>query len=193
MDKIGRYTVVRQIGSGGMAEVFLARSQWAQGTEKLLVIKKIHPALAQNDRFIDMFVDEARVAMRLNHTNIVQVYTFEQIENDYVLAMEYVDGPNLLELEQACREAEKPFPHGLAAFIAAEAAKGLDYAHSRLDDSSESLDIVHRDVSPQNVLLSREGEVKITDFGIAKARWLHEDTVGSIKGKFGYMAPPIAG
>ena len=101
MEKIGRYTIIQQIGSGGMAEVFLARSQWAQGTEKLLVIKKIHPALAKNAKFIDMFVDEARVAMRLNHTNIVQVYTFEQIGDDYILAMEYVDGPNLLELELA--------------------------------------------------------------------------------------------
>ncbi len=192
MEKIGRYTVLRQIGSGGMAEVFLARSQWAQGTEKLLVIKKIHPTLAQNAKFIGMFVDEARVAMRLNHTNIVQVYTFEQLAGAYILAMEYVDGLDLLQLETTVRSAEQRLPFGLSALITAEVAKGLDYAHSRCDDRGESLDIVHRDVSPQNILISREGAVKIADFGIARARWLDEEVAGSVKGKFGYMAPEQA-
>lgn len=192
MEKIGRYTVLEKIGSGGMAEVFLSRSQWAQGTEKLLVIKKIHPALAQNARFIDMFVDEARVAMRLNHTNIVQVYTFEHVEQSYILAMEYMDGPNLLELQTAANNGRTRLPYGLAALIAAEVAKGLDYAHSRCDDRGEPLDIVHRDVSPQNILLSRDGAVKIADFGIARARWLNEDADGGVKGKYGYMAPEQA-
>ncbi|MCP4674715.1 MAG: protein kinase, partial [Deltaproteobacteria bacterium] len=192
MERIGRYTVLRKIGSGGMAEVFLARSQWAQGTEKLLVIKKIHPALAKNAKFIGMFVDEARVAMRLNHTNIVQVYTFEQIDDFFILAMEYVDGPDLLRLERVARKDGDRFPFGLAALITAEVAKGLDYAHSRRDDRGEPLDIVHRDVSPQNILISLEGAVKIADFGIARARWLDEEAAGTIKGKLGYMAPEQA-
>jgi eukaryotic-like serine/threonine-protein kinase len=192
MKTIGRYNVIRKIGSGGMAEVFLTRSRGAQGTEKLLVVKKIHPALSQSAKFIDMFVDEARVAMRLNHTNIVQVYNFEQIDDGYLLAMEYVDGVDLLELESIMRKEGRRFPFGLAAYIAAEAAKGLDYAHSRRDDRGEPLGIVHRDVSPQNILLSREGAVKVTDFGIARARWIDEEVAGTIKGKFGYMAPEQA-
>ncbi|MCU0661243.1 MAG: protein kinase [Myxococcota bacterium] len=191
MESIGRYTVIRQIGSGGMAEVFLARSPHAQGTEKLLVIKKIHPALARNAKFIDMFVDEARVAMRLNHTNIVQTYSFEQLGETYLIAMEYVDGFDLLEIEGAARQRDRKMPAGLAAYIAAEVARGLDYAHSRRDDRGEPLEIVHRDVSPQNILLSRDGAVKITDFGIARARWLGE-TDTSLQGKFGYMAPEQA-
>jgi len=177
MERIGRYTVLGKIGSGGMAEVFLARSQWAQGTEKILVIKQIHPALVENARFIDMFVDEARVAMRLNHTNIVQVYTFEQVDGAHILAMEYVDGPDLLGLETDVRDRDQRVPVGLAALITAEVAKVLDYAHSRRDDP------------PQNILISREGAVKIADFGIARARWLNEEDDGTVKGKFGYMAP----
>jgi serine/threonine protein kinase len=178
MDVIGRYSVIRKIGSGGMAEVFLARARGAQGTEKQLVIKKIHPALARSSRFIEMFVDEARVAMRLNHSNIVQVYAFEQLDEGLVLAMEHVDGPNLLELQYAACRAGKRFPWGVSAFVVQEVAKGLDYAHSRRDDRGEPLDIVHRDVSPQNVLITREGAVKITDFGIARARWLHDEKRG---------------
>ncbi|MBW2276809.1 MAG: protein kinase, partial [Deltaproteobacteria bacterium] len=191
-ENIGRYSVVRKIGSGGMAEVFLALAMGAQGTQKQLVIKKIHPALARSSRFTEMFVDEARVAMRLNHSNIVQVYTFEQLEDGLVLAMEHVDGPNLLELQQAARRADTRFPWGVSAFIVQEVAKGLDYAHSRRDDRGEPLDIVHRDVSPQNVLISREGAVKITDFGIARARWFHDESTEGLKGKLGYMAPEQA-
>lgn len=189
----GRYSIVRKIGSGGMAEVFLARSRGAQGTEKMLVIKKIHPALSSNDRFIDMFVDEARVAMRLNHSNIVQVYAFEQIDGDHILAMEYVDGCDLQEIQVAARNSGTRLPWGLCAFLAAEIAKGLDYAHSRTDDHGEPLDIVHRDISPQNVLISQDGAVKIADFGIAKARSLHEEALGEVKGKLGYMSPEQAG
>jgi tetratricopeptide (TPR) repeat protein/tRNA A-37 threonylcarbamoyl transferase component Bud32 len=192
MNAIGRYNIVRKIGSGGMAEVFVALARGAQGTEKQLVIKQIHPALARSERFIEMFVDEARVAMRLNHSNIVQVYAFEQLDDGLVLAMEHVDGPNLLELQQSANRAGTRLPFGVAAFIVQEVAKGLDYAHTRRDDRGEPLDIVHRDVSPQNVLISREGAVKITDFGIARARWLHDEGDGSIKGKLGYMAPEQA-
>ncbi len=188
----GRYAVIRKIGSGGMAEVFLARSRGAQGTEKLLVIKKIHPALASNARFIEMFVDEARVTMRLNHSNIVQVYAFEQIQGDHFLAMEYVDGGDLHEILTATAHFKKRLPFGISAFITAEVAKGLDYAHSRKDDQGHPLDIVHCDVSPQNTLVSRDGAVKVTDFGIARARWLHEEKFGEIKGKLRYMSPEQA-
>jgi len=189
---LGRYTVLRKIGAGGMAEVFLARFRGAQGAEKLLVIKKIHPAFASSARFISMFVDEAKVAMRLNHSNIVQVYAFEQIGDDHILAMEYVDGRDLQQIRDAVWAAGERIPFGLAAFIAAEVAKGLDYAHSRRDDRGKPLEIVHRDVSPQNVLVSRDGAVKVTDFGIARARSLHEESLGEVKGKIGFMAPEQA-
>jgi eukaryotic-like serine/threonine-protein kinase len=191
MESIGRYKLVRKIGSGGMAEVFLARSRGAQGTEKLLVIKKIHPALSRNAKFLDMFVDEAHVAIRLNHTNIVQVYSFEHDRDSYILAMEYVDGTDLLRFRNAVRNQNRRFPFGIAAYIVSEIAKGLDYAHSRCDENGEPLDIVHRDVSPQNILISHEGAAKVADFGIARARWLNEE-VGSVKGKFGYMSPEQA-
>jgi eukaryotic-like serine/threonine-protein kinase len=189
---LGRYSVLRKIGAGGMAEVFLARFKGAQGAEKLLVIKKIHPAFASNARFVAMFVDEAKVAMRLNHSNIVQVYAFEQIGPDQILAMEHVDGRDLHEIRSAAWAAGARVPFGLAAFVAAEIAKGLDYAHSRKDDHGRPLDIVHRDVSPQNVLVSRDGAVKIADFGIARARSVHEESLGDVKGKLGYMAPEQA-
>ncbi|MFO8073078.1 MAG: protein kinase [Polyangia bacterium] len=192
MQTIGPYSVIRTIGSGGMAEVFLARARGAQGTEKQLVIKKIHPVLARDPRFVEMFVDEARVAIRLNHTNIVQVYTFEQFEDAFVLAMEYVDGADLRNLIRSASREGRSMPYGFAAYVAQEVAKGLDYAHSRRDDRGVPLDIVHRDISPQNVLVSRDGAVKIADFGIARARWLQRDADGAVEGKVAYMAPEQA-
>ncbi len=188
---IGRYTILGKLGAGGMAEVFLARSKGAGGIDKTLVLKKIHPILARNKRFIDMFMEEARVAMRLNHSNIVQVYAFEQIDDDFVLAMEHVDGSDLLDIQTLAFRQGHRIPYGLCAYILAEIAKGLDYAHSRKDDSGESMGLVHRDVSPQNVLISRDGAVKVTDFGIVKARSVDENE-GEVKGKLGYMSPQQA-
>lgn len=188
---IGRYTILGKLGSGGMAEVFLARSKGAGGIDKTLVLKKIHPVLAKNHRFIDMFMEEARVAMRLNHSNIVQVYAFEQIDNDFVLAMELVDGSDLLDIQTLAFNQGQRIPFGLCAFITAEIAKGLDYAHSRRDDHGEPLELVHRDISPQNILISKDGGVKVTDFGIVKAKFVNEHE-GEVKGKLGYMSPQQA-
>ncbi len=188
---LGRYRIVRRLGAGGMAEVFLARSSGAEGIDKLLVVKRVLPTFVRNAKFRTMFIDEAKVAMRLNHPNIVQVYTFEQVREEFFLAMEYVDGLDLGRLVGAVRRAKRRLPYSIAAYIVAEAAKGLDYAHNRKDEQGEPLEIVHRDVSPQNVLLSFEGSVKIADFGIARARMISEDT-GIIKGKFAYMSPEQA-
>lgn len=188
---LGRYRIVRRLGAGGMAEVFLARSSGAEGIEKLLVVKRVLPSFVRNAKFRTMFIDEAKVAMRLNHPNIVQVYTFEQVREEFLLAMEYVDGLDLGRLVTATRRMKRRLPYGIAAYAVAEAAKGLDYAHNRKDEQGEPLEIVHRDVSPQNVLLSFEGSVKIADFGIARARMISEDT-GIIKGKFAYMSPEQA-
>ena len=192
VETLGRYRLVRKIGSGGMAEVYLAHAFGAQGIDKQLVIKRILPAFVRDTHFITMFVDEAQVASRLNHSNIVQIYSFEQIGRDYVLAMEFVDGPDLTRLIVATRRKGRFIPAPLVAYVVNEVARGLDYAHNRRDEHGDTLEIVHRDVSPQNILLSYDGCAKIADFGIARARQLGEEGSGVIKGKFAYMSPEQA-
>ena len=192
METLGRYKLVKKIGAGGMAEVYLARAFGAQGIEKQLVLKRILPAYVRDAHFITMFVDEAQVASRLNHSNIVQIYSFEQVGRDYVLSMEFIDGADLTKVIVAARRQKRPIPPPLSAWIIHEVARGLDYAHKRKDDHGEPLDIVHRDVSPQNILVSYEGAAKVADFGIARARQLGEEASGIIKGKFAYMSPEQA-
>jgi serine/threonine protein kinase/tetratricopeptide (TPR) repeat protein len=191
MEQFGRYSLIRRIGTGGMAEVFLARTAVAQGLAKTLVIKKIHPAFARSRQFVSMFVDEAKIALGLNHPNIVQVFDFGAVGDTYFLAMEHVDGLDLLRLLQELIAQRQRLPYGVAAYIVQQAARGLDYAHRKTDDHGDPLSIVHRDISPQNLLLSWDGAVKIVDFGIARARDVHEEE-GVIKGKFAYMSPEQA-
>ena len=174
-----------------MAEVFLARTMVAQGLAKHLVIKKIHPAYAKSRQFMTMFVDEAKIALGLNHPNIVQVFDFGTVGNTFFLAMEHVEGLDLLRLMQAALKQKQPLPIGVSAYIVQQLAKGLDYAHRKTDEYGEALGIVHRDVSPQNVLVSWDGAVKIVDFGIARARHVQEEE-GVVKGKFAYMSPEQA-
>jgi len=190
-ERLGRYQVIRRLGAGGMAEVFLAKSTGAEGIEKILVVKRVLPTFARSAKFIAMFLEEAKIATRLNHPNIVQVYAFEQVKDEFLLAMEFVDGLDLGRLVAAARRQGSRIPYAIAAYATMEVARGLDCAHKRKDERGEPMEIVHRDVSPQNVLLSHEGIVKIADFGIAKARMVSEDT-GVIKGKFGYMSPEQA-
>ncbi len=190
-ETLGRYRISKRLGAGGMAEVFLARSTGAEGIEKVLVLKRILPSFARSAKFIAMFVDEAKLAMRLNHPNIVQVYAFEQVRREFLLAMEFVDGLDLGRLVSRAKKVQRVVHPGIAAYVVSEVAKGLDYAHKRRDEQGEPMEIVHRDVSPQNVLLSHDGIVKIADFGIAKARLVSEET-GVIKGKFAYMSPEQA-
>lgn len=185
----GKYLLLQRIAAGGMAEIFKARFQVAGG-QKTCVIKRILPHLAMNDDFITMFHDEARISVRLSHANIVQVFDFGNIEGDHFLAMEYVQGQNLSTLLKKLQKSGNTLPVPIALYIAAEVAKGLHYAHSRTDDTGQPLGIVHRDVSPANILLSYEGEVKIADFGIAKAASKDAATkTGHIKGKASYLAP----
>ncbi len=191
-ESFGRYELVDQIGTGGMAEVYLAKSVGAEGLEKELVIKKILPEYAENDRFVEMFISEADIAVGLNHPNIVQIYDFGKVEGDYFLAMEYVDGPDLANLLEASRAADEPMAIGDAIYVGIEVAKGLHYAHERTDEYGEPLELVHRDVSPQNILVSRDGAVKIVDFGIAKATSVTEEQPDVVKGKFRYMSPEQA-
>ena len=190
--EFGKYEFIEKIGSGGMAEVYLAKSHGAEGIEKILVIKRVLPEFTSNRRFVDMFISEAKIAMELNHPNIVQIFDFGKVDSDFYLAMEFVDGSDLAQLLSAGRRAESPLPLGEAVFIGVEIAKGLDYAHRRLDHFGDPLDIVHRDMSPQNVLISREGAVKIVDFGIAKASSVTEESPHVVKGKFSYMSPEQA-
>lgn len=191
MEQFGKYTLIKAIGSGGMAEVYLARTSVAQGLNKTLVIKKIHSAYARSRQFVAMFIDEAKIALDLNHPNIIQVFDFGAVGDTFFLAMEYVDGIDLLRMLQSAAKARVRLPYGLSAYIVQQLVKGLDYAHRKTDEFGEPLGIVHRDVSPQNVLLSWDGGVKIVDFGIARARDVHEEA-GVIKGKFAYMSPEQA-
>ncbi len=189
---IAQYEIVRRLGSGGMAEVFLAKKRGAEGTYKVVVVKRILPAYTTSRRFRSMFIDEAQLATRLNHPNVVQVYEFSnEGDEGHILAMEYVEGCDLGRLMSAAKSSATRIPPWVAAWIIAEAAKGLHYAHEKRDEGGAPLEIVHRDVSPQNVLLSFEGVVKIADFGIASARFVDEDA-GVLKGKFGYMSPEQA-
>ncbi|MBA2538930.1 MAG: serine/threonine protein kinase, partial [Deltaproteobacteria bacterium] len=174
-----------------MAEVFLARTVVAQGLNKTLVIKKIHSAYARSKQFVTMFVDEAKIALGLNHPNIIQVFDFGAVGDTYFLAMEHVEGLDLLRLLQEAAKARQRIPYGMSTYVVQQICKGLDYAHRKTDEYGQPLGIVHRDISPQNVLLSWDGSVKIVDFGIARARDIHEEQ-GVIKGKFAYMSPEQA-
>lgn len=189
--ELAHYEVVRRLGAGGMAEVFLSKKRGAEGTYKLLVVKRILPNNA-TARFRTMFVEEAQLATRLNHPNVVQVFEFHDGGDEgQLLAMEYVEGPDLGLLMSSAKAKGTRIPPWVGAWIVAEAAKGLHYAHEKKDETGTLLEIVHRDVSPQNVLLSYEGSVKIADFGIASAKLFVEEA-GVLKGKFGYMSPEQA-
>ncbi len=191
-NQIAQFEIVRRLGAGGRAEVFLAKKRGAEGTFKVVVLKRILPGFTTSRRFRSMFIDEAQLATRLNHPNVVQVYEFSnEGDEGHILAMEYVEGCDLGHLMSAAKASGTSIPPWVAAWIIAEAAKGLHYAHEKRDEGGAPLEIVHRDVSPQNVLLSFEGVVKIADFGIASARLVDEE-LGVLKGKFGYMSPEQA-
>ncbi|MCA9623395.1 MAG: serine/threonine protein kinase, partial [Myxococcales bacterium] len=173
-ETLGRYRLLERIAVGGMAEVYKAKSFGVEGFEKLLVIKRIVPELARHEQFVGMFVQEAKLAVQLSHNNIVQVFDLGRIDGEdgtasYFIAMEYVPGHDLQTLLEHLRKNKKPAPVGLCSFVAMEVAKALDHAHRRAGADGKALGIVHRDISPQNILLSFEGDVKVTDFGIAKA------------------------
>jgi Serine/threonine protein kinase len=191
--KFGRYDLLELLATGGMAHIYRAQLHSAEGAAKELVIKRVLPHLAQNRAFIEMFVDEARISLPLTHGNIVQVFEFGQEGDDYFLAMEYVRGRNLQTIIERLRERNERMPIPVALYIAAEVAKGLDYAHRFRDSSDRPTGIIHRDVSPQNILVGFQGEIKLTDFGIAKARSrIHETSQGIIRGKAAYLSPEQA-
>src|SRR5678816_1207859 len=157
MEQFGKYQLVKKIGTGGMAEVFLARTTVAQGLNKTLVIKKIHTAYARSKQFVAMFVDEAKIALGLNHPNIIQVFDFGAVGDTYFLAMEHAQGMDLLRLLQEAAKARQRLAYGISAYIVQQLAKGLDYAHRKTDEFGQPLGRVHRDTSPPADQRSRVG------------------------------------
>jgi eukaryotic-like serine/threonine-protein kinase len=189
----GRYALFDRIGRGGMAEIFLARAKTELGGARLVVVKQILPELAENASFAELLVTEAKLAARLSHGNVVQVLDLGRHEGRLFIAMEYIEGFDLSDILRTCSKTKTPLPLDFALHIVIEMLRGLDYAHRRTDEQGRPLGLVHRDVSPSNVLVSVEGEVKLCDFGIAHA---NEAAGGraddAIQGKAGYMSPEHA-
>lgn len=190
--QFGRYQLLKKLASGGMGQVFLARTG-QEGFEKLVVLKRILPHLVEDEEFFTMFQDEAKITMRLNHPNIAQIFEFGEERGIHYLVMEYIAGEDVRRLSKRVAAAGQTLPVGVILRIIADAAAGLDYAHKGRDSKGVPLGLVHRDVSPQNVLVGFDGAVKLIDFGVAKAAGRAQHTAtGILKGKFPYMSPEQA-
>ncbi len=188
--RLGPYELLRRLATGGMAEVYLARRAGPHGFQKLVAVKRILPQFARDPDFVAMFVDEARVCARLGHPNIVQVFDFGEQDGELYMAMEYVDGTTAARLVRAAAGQAEDLPIDACLHITLSILRALDYAHTARDDEGKPLLLVHRDVSPGNVLIDRTGAVKLTDFGIARAAEIERRTdAGQLKGKLGYMSP----
>ena len=188
---IGKYKLIKLIASGGMAEVYLAKQAGAAGFEKLVCLKRILPHLARDKQFVDMFLNEARLAAQLDHPNIVQIFDLGEANGNYYIAMEFIDGPNLRSVAKRASELGELLPIAEVLRIVAQAAGGLHYAHELTDQATgEPLGLVHRDISPDNILVHKNGSAKVVDFGIAKAANSSGATrTGTLKGKVAYMPP----
>ncbi|PIE18520.1 MAG: hypothetical protein CSA65_04340 [Proteobacteria bacterium] len=185
----GRYLLLEHLATGGMAEIYRASARGAHGFEKSVVIKRILPELANDPEFLEMFVAEAKVMVRLSHPKIVQVLDFGEVDGHYFIAMEYVDGIDALALlRHSAKQRTRPST-GIAVHMVAEVLDALDYAHTLRDVAGERLGIIHRDISPSNIFISRHGEVKLGDFGIAQAGTRDGTSAISMRGKYGYMSP----
>ncbi len=189
----GRYALIKKLATGGMAEVYLARQKGLEGFEKLLVLKRILPHLADDAEFVQMFLNEARIAARFNHPNIVQIYDLGKQDDTYFIAMEFVHGEDMGRVMRKCWSKGHWIPQPLALLIIARVCEALHYAHTKTDENGTPLKVIHRDISPQNILVSFDGAVKLVDFGIARAADSAATTrSGALKGKFAYMAPEQA-
>jgi eukaryotic-like serine/threonine-protein kinase len=190
MSSAMRYRLVRKIAHGGMAEIFLAQQMGAEGFKKPVVLKRILPTLAADSKFVRMLIDEAHIASTLNHSNLVQVLDLGKSGDQYFLVLEFVDGWSLEQVRLRAEKAKLKLPLPLILYVVGTLCRALAYVHGRTTADGKPLDIIHRDVTPQNVLISREGDVKLADFGIAKASGMGEKSAtGIIKGKFAYMSP----
>lgn len=194
IESFGKYILLEKIATGGMAEIYLARAPGASGINKYVAIKRILPQYSDNPEFVEMFKSEAKIAINLKHSNIVSIFEFGVEKGQFFLVMDFVEGKNLRQIINRMKQSNKSFGLDQILFIMREAAAGLDSAHRCLDGTSgRPLNITHRDISPQNVMISYEGEIKIVDFGIAKTETQIEATkAGTLKGKFGYMSPEQA-
>lgn len=189
----GKYVLLERVSVGGMAEVHRVRPLNAPNFKRFLALKRILPNLAEDEEFIAMFVDEAKIAVQLHHRQVCQIYELGQLNDSFYIVMEYIAGKNLLQMMQRFRAQKKIMSVTQAAFIVQRVCEGLDYAHRKLGEDGSPLNIIHRDISPQNILVSYDGEVKVIDFGIARAASKNKQTqVGVLKGKFGYMSPEQA-
>lgn len=193
-EQFGKYILLEKLASGGMAEVFLAKSLGASGVNKFLAVKRILPQYSDNKDFIDMFKEEAKIAVNLNHGSVVSIYDFGIERSQFYLVMEYVEGRNLRQVLNELKKRNQQFSIEQIVYMMKEVAAGIDHAHRLIDGTTgKPLNLVHRDMSPQNIMVSYEGEVKVIDFGIAKAETQLEQTkTGTLKGKFGYMSPEQA-
>ncbi len=186
----GKYYLLERINVGGMAEVFKAKTFGVEGFERLLAVKRILPNIAEDEEFITMFIDEAKIAVQLQHANIAQIFDLGKVDDSFFIALEYVNGRDLRSIFDRMRSKGESLPIALACHVMMQVCEGLDYAHNKRDGQGRELHLVHRDISPQNVLIGYEGEVKLIDFGIAKAAGKASTTqAGILKGKFGYMSP----
>ena len=189
----GPYRLLERVAVGGMAEVFRAKRSGVEGFEKVVAVKRILSHLSDNKEFVDMFVDEAKMVAGLTHPNIVQIFDLGRIERSYYIAMEYVHGRDLRTILRRAKERNVAVPLELSAFVISRVCAALEYAHRKRDEAGQPMLLVHRDVSPQNILLSFEGDVKLTDFGIAKAATKASITdKGALRGKLLYMSPEQA-
>ncbi len=188
--QLGQYTLLEKIAQGGMAQVFKAKTVDPQGIERLVVIKRILPHISSNPEYVDMLVNEAKVAVHFTHGNIAQVYDLGRINDDYFIVMEYVDGKTFSQINKALLEKGQHFPLEVLLYCFIELCRGLAYIHRKADPEGKPLGVVHRDVSPQNIILTYAGNIKLIDFGVAKADVRVEKTEsGVLKGKFAYMSP----
>ena len=192
-DRFGPYQLIDRVAIGGMAEVFKAKRAGVEGFEKIVAVKRILPHLSENKEFLDMFVDEAKMVAGLAHPNIVQIFDLGRIEKSYYIAMEYIHGRDLRTIMRRARDKGLRMPLDLSLRVVGQVCAALEYAHRKKDERGQPMQIVHRDVSPQNILISFEGDVKLVDFGIAKAATKASNTDrGALRGKLLYMSPEQA-
>ena len=190
MAKVGRYELLHPLGCGGMAEVFKARASGPAGFEREMVVKRILPQYTRDPDFVRMFADEARILGMMHHANVVQAYEFGEDSGTLYLALEYVEGPSLSKILRTLRAANRPMPPVIVAYVAREICRALDYVHKLENADGQRMDVVHRDVTPSNIIVTPGGTVKLLDFGVAKFATAAKSTrAGTVKGKPAYLAP----
>ncbi len=189
--QVGKFHLLKEIATGGMAEIYIATQRLPDGSDKLVVIKMLLPHLRNNREYVHLFLNEARIASRLMHPNLVQMYDLGYADGNYFIAMEHVHGENAHSIARAFRQGKKRIPLRHSVRIVRQACLGLQYAHTKTDVAGRPLNIVHCDISPQNIIVSFDGEAKVLDFGVARAtsNYERQESKNTVKGKLPYMSP----